>query len=160
MAIGNCDCCDRKDVSVSNLVAFGIDTTACYVCQGDVADPYGDGFDYILELLNDGDMDEDVFVRDARSIGYDDFALAQAVVDAISEEIYVSIDMNNHAWRRQFCGDSFVGGWSTSPYHTKTHAFDAALNIVAVRLGLTLPAGSGRCRAAVEPFPETNAYGA
>ena len=106
-------------------------------------------FDYILELLNDGDMDEDVFVQQARSIGYDDFALAQAVVDATSEEVFVSIDMNNHAWRRQFCGDSFVGGRSTSPYTSKTHAFDAALNIVAARLDLLLPVGSGRCRTGV-----------
>lgn len=43
MAIGNCDCCDRENVPVANLVAYGIDTTACFICQGDDdADPYGE----------------------------------------------------------------------------------------------------------------------
>lgn len=45
--IGNCDCCDRKNVPV-NFSAWdrnntGIDTTACYLCCGDSEiDPYGE----------------------------------------------------------------------------------------------------------------------
>lgn len=41
--IGSCDCCDRQNVPVSNLVAYGIDTTACFICRGgDEVDPYGE----------------------------------------------------------------------------------------------------------------------
>ena len=40
--IGNCDNCDRTNVPVSNGQFCGCDTTQCYVCQGDVLDPYGE----------------------------------------------------------------------------------------------------------------------
>lgn len=52
MAIGNCDCCDRKNVPVTHHETdyerghVG-DVTQCYVCAGDVPDPYG-------ELEDDG----------------------------------------------------------------------------------------------------------
>ena len=34
--IGNCDCCDRKDIPVSSFFYDPVgDTTACFICQGD-----------------------------------------------------------------------------------------------------------------------------
>jgi hypothetical protein len=40
--IGNCDNCDRQNVPVSNGQFCGCDTTQCFICQHDVADPYGE----------------------------------------------------------------------------------------------------------------------
>lgn len=40
MAIGSCDCCEKSNVPVSSGVYCGMDVTACYLCQGDVIDPY------------------------------------------------------------------------------------------------------------------------
>ena len=41
--IGNCDCCDRKDVPLTRTEAFGIETHACLICCGyDEIDPYGE----------------------------------------------------------------------------------------------------------------------
>jgi hypothetical protein len=40
--IGSCDNCDRVDVPVSRGTAAGMETTQCYLCQGDEADPYGE----------------------------------------------------------------------------------------------------------------------
>jgi hypothetical protein len=40
--IGSCDNCDRVDVPVSHGTAAGMETTQCYLCQGDEADPYGE----------------------------------------------------------------------------------------------------------------------
>ncbi len=42
MAIGNCDNCDRQNVPVSNGEFCGCETTQCFICQGDAADPYGE----------------------------------------------------------------------------------------------------------------------
>lgn len=39
--IGNCDCCLRANVPVSNARMSGMEATACYRCQGhDEDDPY------------------------------------------------------------------------------------------------------------------------
>jgi hypothetical protein len=40
--IGSCDNCDRVDVPVSHGTFCGMETTQCYICQGDEADPYGE----------------------------------------------------------------------------------------------------------------------
>jgi DnaJ-class molecular chaperone len=40
MSIGSCDCCDAARVPVHNVVWNGMDVTTCYLCQGDVFDPY------------------------------------------------------------------------------------------------------------------------
>jgi hypothetical protein len=40
--IGSCDNCDRVDVPVSSGTFCGMETTQCYICQGDEADPYGE----------------------------------------------------------------------------------------------------------------------
>ena len=41
--IGSCDICNAQDVPVSKVTAAGgIETVACYPCQGDVPDPYGE----------------------------------------------------------------------------------------------------------------------
>ena len=40
--IGSCDNCGRNDVPVFNGVACGCETTQCYLCNGDIADPYGE----------------------------------------------------------------------------------------------------------------------
>lgn len=41
--IGNCDNCDRQSVPVRHLTGtYCGDTTQCYICQGDIADPYGE----------------------------------------------------------------------------------------------------------------------
>jgi len=37
--IGNCDCCDRRDVPGSVVDVPG-EPFACHICQGDIADPY------------------------------------------------------------------------------------------------------------------------
>ncbi len=42
MSIGSCDCCDAERVPVHNVVWNGMDVTTCYVCQGDIFDPYGE----------------------------------------------------------------------------------------------------------------------
>lgn len=43
MAIGSCDNCGRNNVPVSNGVSCGMETTQCYLCQGDDdPDPYGE----------------------------------------------------------------------------------------------------------------------
>jgi hypothetical protein len=44
MSIGNCDCCDRRNVPVSHLTeTYCGDVTACFLCQGDTdPDPYGE----------------------------------------------------------------------------------------------------------------------
>ena len=44
MAIGNCDCCDRRNVPVSSGYYDPVgDTTACFICQGETdPDPYGE----------------------------------------------------------------------------------------------------------------------
>ena len=53
--IGNCDCCDRKGVPVSNLWA-PCDTTACVICQGDTdPDPYGEIDAEVERILNMSD---------------------------------------------------------------------------------------------------------
>lgn len=42
MAIGNCDCCDRRDVPGSVVNVPG-EPFACHICQGDFdPDPYGE----------------------------------------------------------------------------------------------------------------------
>lgn len=54
MSIGNCDCCDRKNVPVRHHETdyerghVG-DVTQCYVCAGDVPDPYGEMDDETVE---------------------------------------------------------------------------------------------------------------
>lgn len=44
--IGSCDCCDRTNVPVGKMVVYGIETTACFVCQSHGTepdpDPYGE----------------------------------------------------------------------------------------------------------------------
>lgn len=42
MSIGTCDCCDATRVPTHSLTYNGMDVTTCYVCQGDVFDPYGE----------------------------------------------------------------------------------------------------------------------
>jgi hypothetical protein len=41
MAIGNCDCCDRLNVPGSVVDCPG-EPFACFICQGDIPDPYGE----------------------------------------------------------------------------------------------------------------------
>ena len=41
MAIGNCDCCDRSNVP-GYVVNCPGEPFACYLCQGDDADPYSE----------------------------------------------------------------------------------------------------------------------
>lgn len=41
MAIGNCDCCPRINVPGSIINCPG-EPFACFICQGDIADPYGE----------------------------------------------------------------------------------------------------------------------
>jgi hypothetical protein len=42
MSIGNCDCCDRRDVPGSVVDCPG-EPFACFICQGDDnPDPYGE----------------------------------------------------------------------------------------------------------------------
>ena len=41
MAIGNCDCCDRTNVPGSVVNCPG-EPFACFICQGDIPDPYGE----------------------------------------------------------------------------------------------------------------------
>lgn len=41
--IGSCDNCDRQNVPVSHGFACGMETTQCYICQGEVdPDPHGE----------------------------------------------------------------------------------------------------------------------
>jgi hypothetical protein len=42
VSIGFCDCCSLERVPVHNVTWNGMDVTTCYVCQGDVFDPYGE----------------------------------------------------------------------------------------------------------------------
>lgn len=43
MTIGSCDCCDRTNVPISRGEVTGIETYACFICQGDTdPDPYGE----------------------------------------------------------------------------------------------------------------------
>jgi hypothetical protein len=48
--IGSCDNCDRVDVPVSSETFCGCETTQCYLCQGDEADPYGELFEEPAEF--------------------------------------------------------------------------------------------------------------
>lgn len=41
--IGSCDCCERTNVPISRGEVTGIETYACFICQGDTdPDPYGE----------------------------------------------------------------------------------------------------------------------
>lgn len=44
--IGACDICDRQNVPVSHFrvdqTSAQCETSACYICQGDEPDPYGE----------------------------------------------------------------------------------------------------------------------
>jgi hypothetical protein len=42
--IGNCDCCDRREIPVGKIEAYGIETVACYICQAHGADPDPDPY--------------------------------------------------------------------------------------------------------------------
>lgn len=92
--------------------------------------------EYILELLEAGEMPDDKFAADARYIGYDDFELAQILVDRLSGEV-----LRGALWLRKF-----HDGIETDLFESKTLAFDAALAHVAYRFDLKLLPGSGRCR--------------
>ncbi len=52
--IGSCDNCGKNDVPVFSGAACGCETTQCYLCNGDVADPYGE-----LEEARPTDTDTD-----------------------------------------------------------------------------------------------------
>lgn len=59
--IGSCDNCDRQRVPVMHGSFCGCETTQCYVCNGDVEDPYG-------ELDEAGDSAEVIVERKLDSI--------------------------------------------------------------------------------------------
>jgi hypothetical protein len=44
MPIGNCDCCNRREVPVDfGCDVHGNDVTACYLCKGETdPDPFGE----------------------------------------------------------------------------------------------------------------------
>jgi hypothetical protein len=75
MAIGNCDCCERRDVPGSVVDVPG-EPFACYLCQGDIADPYGELDDERTEACPGcgGDGGHEVWThydpRDGSPLGY------------------------------------------------------------------------------------------
>ena len=40
LMIGECETCGRQNVPVAKVNGFACETVACFICQGDVADPY------------------------------------------------------------------------------------------------------------------------
>lgn len=40
--IGDCETCGRQNVPVAKVNGFACETVACFICQGDIADPYGE----------------------------------------------------------------------------------------------------------------------
>lgn len=51
--IGSCDHCDRQNVPVSNGMCSSGEATQCFVCQGDIADPYGEQASATLPQLRE-----------------------------------------------------------------------------------------------------------
>lgn len=40
--IGECETCGRQNVPVAKVNGLACETVACFICQGDIADPYGE----------------------------------------------------------------------------------------------------------------------
>lgn len=40
--IGECETCGRQNVPVAKVNGFACETVACFICQDDIADPYGE----------------------------------------------------------------------------------------------------------------------
>lgn len=40
--IGECEVCGRQNVPVAKVNDFACEIVACFICQGDIADPYGE----------------------------------------------------------------------------------------------------------------------
>ena len=55
--IGSCDNCGKDNVPVFNGTSCGCETTQCYLCNGDIADPYGELDEQLLNAVSEAIKD-------------------------------------------------------------------------------------------------------